>query len=388
MTRDGVLKGPPLPDLGRGIAGAICAAASTAALYPLSLIATRSKLATSHEVKQKDENGKGAADTDIARVAREIYSSEGGLKAFYAGVVEAAGKAFADVILFFVIYGFIRRRLGARGVRGSSGLGIVEKLLFGVVPEVLTKVLTAPIETILTRKQASGKSIGVKEVVEQIVRERGIRGLWAGYSLSLLLAVNPLVAFTLDEKLGGSSTSGSSQQTSRVLTPMLTKLLATSLTYPLLVAKTRIQAADYEFPKPSSWMDALSGTVRTGMPGFTPSVLSESLHHGITVLAKSAVYTWTTRAYYTYLVFSDQYHFLLDKAKKEIEDLAEGAKQEAAQMAAETVKEGKKVMKVTAEDIYSDETADLVADYVEDEAEQWKSLYRWFSDKEKKRHGE
>lgn len=407
MTRDGVLKGPPLPDLGRGIAGALCAGASTLAVYPLSLIVTRLRLRSVREGKQNDGKGQAATkEGGIMSVARQIYSNEGGLRAFYAGVLEATGKAFADAVLFFIVYGFIRRRLGARGSKGSSGLGIVEKILLGIVPEVFAKLCTAPIETIVSRKQASGKPTRVKELISQIVREKGIKGLWAGYSATLLLTINPLVAFTLDEMFINYLRKGSSQQAAPVLVPMLSKIVPISLTYHLSVAKTLMQAADNKFPiakdkaasgehllLPSTLVDTLADVVRTGgmsgaYAGFAASLLHEFLNHGIAVLTKGAIYTWTVRIYYTYLLLSNQYHSLLDKAKKEIEDLAEATKHEVTHIAEETVEGGKKVIKASVEDIYADETADLVADYVEDEAEQWKSLYRWFWNKEKERHGE
>ncbi|EAS34357.2 uncharacterized protein CIMG_05381 [Coccidioides immitis RS] len=408
FTQSTTVKGPPLPEVGQVTVRALCAAASTAAVYPLLLIATRLKLRNgepktegcSAHHKDGSQRQSGNCCGEITTVVKEIYG-EGGLKAFYAGVGEATGKAGAEVFLFFLAYKFFRWRLEGRGLVNSSGL-LAVRLLLGIVSEASTKLLTAPIETIITRRQACVKPTRIRDIVIKVFREQGARGLWAGYSASLLLMANPLITLSLNEILLRCLTRRNNQIITHVLSATLSRVITISLTYPILVDKVRRQAGYQKFPtahskaigseddlSPASLLRNVAALARlerssTVYAGITASVVQELVSHGIAAATGATIHAWTIRTYYIYLLLSSQYYSLLDKAKKEIEILAEAAKEEARHAAEQEVASGKGTAAISGTDMYSNETADLVGDYVEDEAAESRSLYHWFWDRDKR----
>ncbi|KAI1957541.1 hypothetical protein LOZ58_005625 [Ophidiomyces ophidiicola] len=383
FARDGsVLKYPPLPAAGEGIAGALRAATSTIAVYPFSLILTRLKL-RAHATDDK-EGVYGV--NEIARTAKEIHDNEGGVRALYVGVLEAVGKDVAEVFLFMTIYRLLKRRVEARGFGVLSAGG---KLVLGIVSEAVAKFFTAPIETVLTRRQISGGTRSVTDIVKKVLAKYGVSGLWAGYSASLLLTINPLITFLLNKTLSFKAESG---PLTRLISAILSRLIATSLTYPVAVTKARMQAGYsplvVSLGKPTTIMDStLLHTMRDvfqgegaagAYAGITANMLHEIARHGIAALTKSTIHSCMIRMYYLHL-FSES---LLDRVKREMESLSESAKAGNTRAMKGKGKDSKKFLKASVKNIYSNETADLVADYVEDEA-----LDHWFWEKEKRGNG-
>ncbi|EEP81466.1 predicted protein [Uncinocarpus reesii 1704] len=407
------MKGPPLPELGRGIAGALCAAASTVAVYPLSLIVTRLQLknrpaevrtrgGNKVKLEQHDEDVQSrnvSGWVQIVHVAKGIHAN-GGLRAFYVGVVEAAGKAAADVLLFFLVYKSLQRQLEVHRSKNAPGLSVAGKLTLGLASEAITKLVIAPIETIVTRKQDSREPVGVKDLVTQVLREQGATGLWAGYSASLLMTVMPAdCTLGWNAELSRSPERGSLLgQLPRSLPAILSRIVAMSFTYPLSVARVRmqagyrrVQAADSPLAGSRepifslSLLHTLSHFAKTEgtsaiYAGITACIAQSLLSRGTATLTKGPIYTWTVRAYYIYLLLSSQYQALLDRAKKEIEGLAVAAGEQA--------KYAQELKERSIRDMYSNETADLVGDYVEDEATECKRFYHWFFEREKRGNGE
>ncbi|KAI2087973.1 hypothetical protein LOZ36_002473 [Ophidiomyces ophidiicola] len=386
FARDGsVLKYPPLPAAGEGIAGALRAATSTIAVYPFSLILTRLKL-RAHAADDKIEEGVYGVK-EIARTAKEIHDNEGGVRALYVGVLEAVGKDVAEVFLFMTIYRLLKRRMEAHGLGVLSAGG---RLMLGIVSEAVAKFFTAPIETVLTRRQISGGTRSVTDIVKKVLAKYGVSGLWAGYSASLLLTINPLITFLLNKTLSFKAESG---PLTRLISAILSRLIATSLTYPVAVTKARMQAGYsplvVSLGKPTTTImdstllhtmsDVFQGEGAAGAyAGITANMLHEIARHGIAALTKSTIHSCTIRMYYLHL-FSES---LLDRVKREMESLSESAKAGNTRAMKGKGKDSKKFLKASVKNIYSNETADLVADYVEDEA-----LDHWFWEKEKRGNG-
>ncbi|KAG5289137.1 mitochondrial carrier protein [Histoplasma ohiense] len=480
--KSAVLRGPALPALGQAVAGAAGAAVSTISTYPLGLIVTRLQLQRQLRgmralQKRRKEEGKGKgkgkgkdedededADVDyedvdegeykgIIDAARKIYENEGGLRGLYAGLTHATGKAVVDSFVFFLAYSFLRqRRLRARGLRmHGSFLPVLDELAVGYVAEAFTKLLTMPISTVLTRKQveglasataaaaaaAAGKekkspTSSTRDIVSAIVAQKGLTGLWAGYSASLILSLSPALTFLLSQVFKFSLLPRDKRRrppaSATFLFAAISKVIASSLTYPFSMAKTRAQAATSASTSssaarpPPTILHAIYAIARTeGLAalyaGLSGDVLRGFFSHGIAMLAKDTVYGFVVRAYYLLLVMLRRYpspEELLARAKARTEEVAEEVRGGAGGLAEKAagkmgdVKEavvkgvgmaggrdaggtGKTVggaevaKRRVVEDVYEDSnaTAEMVGEYVEDEAEEWRSMYRWFWDKGK-----
>ncbi|OAX78605.1 hypothetical protein ACJ72_07084 [Emergomyces africanus] len=474
-----VLKGPALPALGQAAAGATGAVISTISTYPLSLIVTRLQLQRQLRGErerrermrggQKEEKDGGSAKAEkvdedeeykgIMDAAQKIYMNEGGLRGLYTGLTQATGKAVVDSFLFFLTYSFLRqRRLRARGLKmRGSFLPVLDELAVGYLAELFTKLITTPISTVLTRKQLEGLSSSssssssssaeaaagggrrrrergaggrkkaqlssTRDILSTIIAERGLRGLWAGYSASLILSLNPSFTFLLTQLFKFSLLPREKRKhppaSASFLFAAVSKVIASSLTYPFSMAKTRAQAtsaaaASTSTPSanaPPTILHTIHSIACTDglaalYAGLGGDVLRGFFSHGITMLAKDMVYALVVRAYYLLLVMARRYpspEDLLARARARAEEVAEGVREGAEGLvgkAGEKVEDVKgavvdvmgkvadgaaDVKRRVVENVYEDSnaTAEMVGEYVEDEAEEWRSLYRWFWEKGK-----
>ncbi|KAI2920680.1 hypothetical protein CBS147320_8050 [Aspergillus niger] len=418
------LSGPALPALGNAVAGAVGSALSNVATYPLSLIVTRLQ---TQKVRKgtESESGSDAEYTSVIDAARKIYAEEG-IASFYTGLAQDTIKSVADSFLFFLAYEFFRqRRIRARfgNTRRSKHtvLPVLDELAVGVLAGAFAKLFTTPLANIVARKQAAKASVdgGTRKIAARIRAEKGLRGFWSGYSASLILTLNPSITFFLNAVLKYALLPRNQRQKrpSAVATFFLaavSKSIASSVTYPFSMAKTRAQVAgsqttvtaDGEKKKEDegvSLMPAIVSNVvaiaRTegvaalyaGLPG---EVLKGFFSHGFTMLAKDAVYSAIVKSYYLLLIALRRYptpEELLQRAREQAEEFADAAREGARDLAERTRSGTEEVLShqaggvtvdMTSSDLAdSNETAEMVGDYVEDDGSA-KSLYHWFWEKE------
>ncbi|KAL8853099.1 MAG: hypothetical protein Q9221_001981 [Calogaya cf. arnoldii] len=249
------LGGPALPALGHATAGSIGAAISNVVTYPLALIVTRLQIQRSLR-KRKSESAEDEYRS-LKDAAQKIYADEGGLSGLYAGLGPDTAKTIADSFLFFLAYNFLRQtRLRARG--GSTKyLPVVDELGVGFFAGAFSKFLTTPIANIVTRQQAASmmsrtqsrtsSHSSIRETALQIRNEKGLQGFWSGYSASLVLTLNPSLTFFLFEFLKRllvprNKRSDPPAQTT-FLIAAVSKAVASTITYPFSLAKSRAQAS-------------------------------------------------------------------------------------------------------------------------------------------------
>lgn len=157
---------------------------------------------------------------------------------------------------------FRARRLVARGGTTTPHLLAAEELAIGAAAGACAKLFTTPISNVVTRRQtaslldassesnqeaASQRDLTFGQIISEIRTERGLLGLWAGYSASLVLTLNPSLTFFLQQVLKralvprerwdkpGASTT--------FILAALSKVAATSVTYPFQIAKARVQVS-------------------------------------------------------------------------------------------------------------------------------------------------
>lgn len=406
------------------MAGAAGSAVSNVATYPLKLIVTRLQMQRLAARKKQSASGDKEADrktgyASIQDAAQKIYVKEGGIRGFFIGVCDDTWKTIADSFLFFLAYTILRqRRLSSKA--SSNGkkravLPIVDELAIGVLAGAFSKLWTTPLANIVTRKQTAAlddqdKSISTKEVAAQIKAEKGLIGFWSGYSESLVLTLNPSITFFLNELLKylllPRHKRKNPSATVTFLLAAISKAVASAITYPVSLAKTRVQAdsSSSEETKPSNafafslFTSLQSIAAEEGISalydGLFGEVVKGFLSHGITMLTKDIVHTSIVQSYYTLLILMKKYpspEELIVRARLQAEEYAEVAR-EGAKEVAETVKEG--VSSVTSPNASVDmssnappeyspfeetnELAEIVGEYVEDDAAEWRSLYHWF----------
>lgn len=340
----------------------------------------------------------------------------------------------------------IRARIGT-AKRTNIVLPVLDELVVGILAGAFAKLFTTPLANIVTRRQTSTlqrnrKGSSTKDIAAQIRAEKGLSGFWAGYPATLILTLNPSITFFLHEFLKYAALPREKRAKpspfATFILAAISKAAASSVTYPFSLAKTRAQASNSSqdsretSPQSADADDSISFTpqiistvltiaktegVSALYSGLSGEVLKGFFSHGFTMLAKDAVYSSVVKSYYLFLIVLRSYpspEELVERARKQAEEYAEAAS-EGVKDVAEKAKAGTEEaleshsgnvsvdMTSNAEetakhgvdsssgyevpsDPYSDsnETAELVGDYVEDEATEWRSLYHWFWEKEKK----
>ncbi|KAK2002154.1 mitochondrial carrier [Colletotrichum falcatum] len=237
-----------LEALGHALAGATGTALSTAAVYPLDLVTTRLKV--QRQLRRKDAISEEDQYRGVFHALKAISSQESGISGLYTGLAQDVFKSIADSFLFFLFYQYFRdTRRRSRGRR----LPIVDELAIGALAGACARGCTTPIANVVARKQTSamfeadtdGENASVWKILSSIGAENGIAGLWAGYSASLLLTINPSTTFFLNEQLGKMLLPDSDETSHNTQTTFLlaaaSKSIATIISYPLQTAKARLQ---------------------------------------------------------------------------------------------------------------------------------------------------
>ncbi|EME45461.1 hypothetical protein DOTSEDRAFT_87807 [Dothistroma septosporum NZE10] len=413
--------GPALPALGHALAGAVASALSKSLVYPIDTIVTRMQV-------QKGLKGEKEADSaateagveykDPVDAARKIYNNEGGLGAFYAGLTTDIAKHVGDAFLFFLAYNAARDRLLKQ--QGGKQLSVAAELGVGVVAGALSKAVTQPISNIVVRQQtaalvaardptssttpAQSDHLSVRSIVTQIRIEKGVAGFWSGYSAQLILTSNPAITFAADNILRSLVPKRYRENPTAIQTFLIaafSKVIATSLTYPVMLAKSRAQASasppslhssnthsDPEYHKidPTATTTQLAakrahralhrtlrrlsrllegqaallhslrkiyaneglGGLYSGLEG---EVVKGFLQHGLTMMVKENVHGGVIQLYYVLLKLTKRWPQELEKVKDETGAVAQDAAKRAANVGVSVV-EGMKNMgrRVTGEE--------------------------------------
>ena len=344
---------PGLPALGHAISGSIGASVSNIVTYPLDLIITRL------QIQRHIRKGFSVQDAEEYKSVKDavlkIYEREG-LKGLYSGIAQDTLKSAIDSFLFFLVYNSLRQaRLNSRKRR--QHLPVLDELSVGFAAGATARFFTMPISAIVTRLQttsmvagrssgARGETPSVRSIVEQIQSEKGLRGFWSGYSATLVLTLNPSLTFFFFENLKRivlpRSKRSDPGSTLTFFIAALSKVLASTITYPFSLAKARTQisskSVETESHKEGSnkkeenprrnFVNSSStrishvldrtifGTIlriaRTeGMSslyeGLQGEVLKGFFSHGITMLLKDAIHGLIIRLYLTILRLLKRY---------------------------------------------------------------------------------
>lgn len=355
-------------------------------LYPLELVTTR--LQVQRQLHGPRETPSAARDADaeyssLVDAIRKIYKHEGGLRAFYTGCAPDVGKGIADSFLFFLAYSFLRQRQLKND--GTRALSVFKELSVGVAAGAFAKLITTPLQNIVTRQQTAAlvsardptstatpqdsDKLSMKDIALQIRSERGIAGFWAGYSASIILTLNPAITFAVDNMLKRLLPKSTRERTPAQLTFLiaaLSKVIATTMTYPVMLAKSRAQAAsstsitaeegtqkdDKPFPTKQSDMkqrahqalrllsaqyaiflslrkiygsEGLSGLYS----GLESEVLKGFLSHGLTMTIKDTMHVGVIQLYYVMLRLTQGWPTQLQKAQEGAQAVAANATENA-----------------------------------------------------------
>jgi len=250
-----------------GAAGGILAMTAT---YPLTFISTRAAVETKNDQKS------------TYQVVMDIIKREGVL-GLYSGLNSSlVGIAITNGVYYY-FYERSRESLLRSRTGEGKGLSTLESMLAGLIAGSATTVISNPIWVIQTSQAVRTlgnaanqpvvvKKLGSFETVQSILAKDGLGAFWRGLGPALVLVINPIIQYTAFEQLKNSLIA---RRTSKlhaagaaaavaVLSDLdffflgaISKLIATSITYPYIVVKSRLQAGSANALKYKSSLDGL-----------------------------------------------------------------------------------------------------------------------------------
>lgn len=383
-TSNSVLDGPALPALGHALAGSTGTAISNLAIYPLDLVITR--LQVQRQLRKSSSVPDEGEYEGVLDAFSQIYNKEGGISAFYTGILQDTGKSIADSFLFFLFYNYLRtNRLQKKGSNATT-LPVLDELAVGALAGACSKFFTTPISNIVTRKQTASMlsarnsspatEPSVSDIANTIRNEKGIQGFWSGYSASLVLTLNPSLTFFLHEFFKRSLLPRSQRDDpgARVtfLMAAMSKAIASTITYPFSLAKARAQTSSTppvnpnsaekvkeEFSDASNRTEAQKATIDAEKIAKKSTVFSTILRiyktegaaalyegvwgeilkgffsHGITMIVKESIHKLIIQTYYLILKALNKY-----PSPTELANQAGQAVSDGVEKTGEIVKEG------------------------------------------------
>ncbi|KAK4204445.1 mitochondrial carrier domain-containing protein [Triangularia verruculosa] len=315
-----------LPSLGHASSGAAGTVISTLLTYPLDLVNTRLKV--QRQLRLDDSISEEESYRSIFDAFAKIYDKEGGLHAFFAGLGADVLKSAADSFLFFLFYTWFRARRLVGRHPDLPYLRVIEELAVGAAAGACAKLFTTPVSNVVTRRQTASlldhspsssparkpHQKGFWEVLREIQAEKGgVLGLWAGYSASLVLTLNPSLTFFLqailkrllvDRKKWDDPGSGIT-----FLLAAMSKVGATAVTYPFQIGKARLQMG-HKSSKGEGGKEKKGGIFTTvarirreeGVgalyDGIGGELLKGFFNHGTTMLTKDVVHGVIIKLYW------------------------------------------------------------------------------------------
>ncbi|KAI9735260.1 MAG: hypothetical protein M1834_001850 [Cirrosporium novae-zelandiae] len=286
-----------------GAGGGLLAMALT---YPLITLSTRAQV----------ESKKAHSSTLDA--ARRIVQREG-INGLYAGLESALFGISVTNFVYYYWYEWTRagfERANIKAGRASRKLTTVESMIAGALAGSATVFITNPIWVINTRMATKGSqeqeqslpgspppkkrqsSLGA---LRALLKEEGVKALFAGVLPALVLVINPILQYTFFEQLKNII------ERKKRVTPKdafylgaIGKLLATSITYPYITVKSRMYVASKDGPKHST-MENLRKIIHEegwmGLyKGIGPKVTQSVLTAAFLFAFKDALYEWTIAA--------------------------------------------------------------------------------------------
>ncbi|GAA6032750.1 hypothetical protein JCM8097_000773 [Rhodosporidiobolus ruineniae] len=348
----------PLPPLAQATSGALGGVISNALVFPLDTITSRLQT-SSRSARQRTspsparDKRKGGYASPLAAI--KTIAAQEGWSGLYAGLGPDSLSTLLSQFLYFFVYSALREGLMRRKLRRGEGvkvassssaggkegkrpapplLSAVEELAIGCLAGVCAKGVVSPLSMITVRAQTSretkqdveggeegdktlvdegavtgeekksGKRKGAGSpsavaIAEEIYREQGLGGFWSGFQSTIFLTLNPAITYYAFAALQRALIPAKHRQhptpAQTFFCGALASAVASALTYPLILAKTRLQ-----FRSPTgralytSQLDVFRKTVKEhGLGGLYAGVYAQLLKgffsSGIQLLVKERI---------------------------------------------------------------------------------------------------
>ncbi|KAI8617213.1 mitochondrial carrier domain-containing protein [Chytriomyces sp. MP71] len=296
------------------IAGAGGGMVSMALTYPLVTVSTRAQVAkaptsatsaTSTSAK-KPESVWAAQKDAFVKIIREE-----GVVGLYSGVESAMFGIAVTQGVYYYFYEGVKAAFEA-AQEAERSISTVESMAAGAIAGAATSLITNPIWVVNVRQTVkkssldsdNTKSLTIRQTIAKIYKEEGITGFWKGIIPALILVINPIIQYTTFEKLKDLLQQRRTAKGQGALTGFdffllgaLSKLAATSITYPYIVVKSRMQLkqSDNDKERYNNVLDGIRKIIKNeGIKGLYKGIEAKLLQ---SVLASAFTFAFKEELY-------------------------------------------------------------------------------------------
>lgn len=277
--------------------------------YPLNTISSR--------LQVQHTTGNKAYQSSLDAL-KKIIDTEG-LAGLYSGLDSALlGIAVTNGVYY---YFYEWSKAGFERRSKQNAVSTLESIISGTIAGAATVLITNPIWVVNTRMATRKHSIDENDeedgrkpkplnsiqALNNILKEDGLLSLWQGVVPALILVINPVIQYTVFEKTKNSLEKFRSLGSlDHFFLGAFSKLVATSITYPYIVIKSRMQLrqSSDDSIRYDSVFDGLRKIIkREGVQGLYKGIQSKLLQSVLTAailfMAKEALFEYTLRLLHT-----------------------------------------------------------------------------------------
>jgi len=287
------------------IAGAAGGVIAMGATYPLIFLSTRSAVGTKAKKKSTYR-----AVVDIIKCQGVLGLYDG----FNSGLL---GIAVTNGVYYYFYEHSREIILRVRSESGSKALSTLESILIGLIAGSAATIISNPVwvvqmsQTVQTldipsEQQVITERLGFFDTVKSIFLKDGLGAFLRGIGPGLVLVVNPIIQYTIFEQLknvliqrrtarfrtatGATHVLAVLSDWDFFLLGAISKLVATGLTFPYIVIKSRLQAGSPNASKYKSSLDGLRRILREeGIEGLYKGISNKLLQSVLTAAILFAV---------------------------------------------------------------------------------------------------
>ena len=245
------------------VAGAVAGVAQDALMHPVDTLRARLDVTSVARPAPRDGLVVRVNPLRELRAAARWTLAREGVRGLYRGYALAVAGAAPANMLYFGCFKASQRLLGAGDARGGArnadargaAAAFARDMAAGTLAELCAACWWTPLDVVKQRMQvaaAAGRPAdGVAGTVRAVLRERGARGLWAGYLVGIAVwAPFSALYFAIYESLrprlaaprgGGGARGGGVFESGELAAGVVAGGAAGLLTQPLDCVKTRVQ---------------------------------------------------------------------------------------------------------------------------------------------------